>query len=472
MCLLIGNLEGSSLLFGTKPSTVLEEINVMAIETEKLLAKNLAAKLAERAGTAQTGILSRMFGSSNKVLPNPQVDLDELAGLYQSMNYADITAIDFIRANCNESGGLFVPSMDPGLCSTYLPILFKVIEGRIGTITSQYMFSDGILKAPPDWPEHANEMLKLLEEYKGVTGVFGVERSLVRKLKDQAEGRPEDPMGPPGSSPIVAMKAPPITQQGGYSNAPSAPSYQQAGGYNPVSTSPPPPPPPQQPPQPPRPSYPNNSSANYYQTPPPPTYPPAYNNNPGYPPTPYDYNQQSRTSGYPPQSYDQRYSAPPPPQTYPPPSPPHYPSNPQLSAYPSPPNPLESLNSKQQRMVPMILIPSSMVPCNDKEKESTPGTLTAKSVVEKQEKEREKEKEIAAAIQSQSSVAQTPSVLNAEIKKTVTAETTSPVTTSTSINTSATSPVSTSTSPSINTTQPKNPESEDLRWLIDNLPMN
>lgn len=427
-----GNLEAST-LFGTKQLTsTQEEMNALAGETEKKLAKAMESKIGEKSSVKKS-FFSFSFSKTAEV--NPQADLDELAILYQALNYADITAIEYLKRNCNENGGLFVPATDPNLCNSYVPILMKTVEGRIGSVSSQYILSDGILKAPPEWPEHANEILRALEDLKGGgdSGVYGAERSLVKKVKDQMEGRPEEAMGVPTASPIAAIRAPimPIAPNTGYSNG-SNQSYQQ-----------PPPPYQQQPPT----GYQQVSSNTSYQQPSPPkgNYPNYYFNAPKY-----QQQQQQQQPGF--QNsvlpgYSSYQQSPPPPHQ----SPPGYPTySPPPPSYPLPYQtpPFGTSNDYPSHFpVPgsqvMVLVPSNLLPCKDKEKQQ--GTLTAKSVVP-EKKEKEKVEEITPP---------PPSNESTLIKESTTS--TTPIESSSQVQ--STSSSSSSDAPELSR--------ENLRWLIN-----
>jgi hypothetical protein len=201
----------------------LETMNIAALETYKQLQGSMAYKAKEAVELAanngnpkKKGVFGMMesliksaFTSTPKSM-NPQADLDELAMYYQTLNYADIMALEFLTKNCKEDG-LLMPSTDPELCSEYIPLLIKSIEGRLGTLTSQYLFTENLVKAPPEWPEHATEMLKALEEYKILGGEYSVEKSLIRTMKEKEEGKADDrvPMRIPVASPVDAMKRPP-----------------------------------------------------------------------------------------------------------------------------------------------------------------------------------------------------------------------------------------------------------------------
>lgn len=194
----------------------MEIMNLAAGETLKKLQASVVAKakFMEESSQKRMGGVIGMFGRMlSAVLPgsskqaDPQADLDELAGYYQAMNYADIMALTFLKKNCKESG-LLVPSTDPVLCTSYVPLLVKSIEGRIGTVTSHYLYSDEILKAPSEWPEHALEILRLLEELNAAEGnvEYGIERSLIKAMKDKADGRVGNEfLDVPSASPVAIM---------------------------------------------------------------------------------------------------------------------------------------------------------------------------------------------------------------------------------------------------------------------------
>lgn len=226
----------------------LETMNINAMATYNQLQGSMAYKAKEAAELAANNGAPKkkgMFGMMGSLLKsaftspkstNPQADLDELAMYYQALNYADIMALNFLTRNCKEDG-LLMPSMDPALCDSYILLLIKSIEGRLGTVSSQYMYSDNLVKAPPEWPEHAIEMLKALEEYKATGGEYSMEKSLIRTMKDKEEGKGDNrvPLRIPEASPVEVMKrSPPPSRQKSFdqSDGVQKSSYQQALGYN------------------------------------------------------------------------------------------------------------------------------------------------------------------------------------------------------------------------------------------------
>lgn len=193
----------------------MEIMNLTATETLKRLQLSLIAKAKsiEESSKKKLGGVIGVFGSLiNSALPasskqaDPQADLDELAGYYQAMNYADIMSLRFLKKHCIETG-LIVPATDPILCSNYFPLLIKTIEGRIGTVTSHYLYSDNILKAPAEWPEHALEILILLGDLSAEPGiVYSVEKTLIKAMKAKAEGKSDGVYtDAPAASPVTSM---------------------------------------------------------------------------------------------------------------------------------------------------------------------------------------------------------------------------------------------------------------------------
>lgn len=193
-------------------SSSLESLNVATTGTITNLAESILAKFKERESLKKTSMFGSLSFSFKKAAANPQGDLDELAQMYSALNYADIMAIDYLKSNCKEDGGIFIPSKDPGLCIDYIPILFKSIEGRLGMIISQYLFSDGMLNPPPDWTEHAFEIINVLKGYKenASDAAYEIEKSLMRVAKDKTEGRVrvEEAFTVPAASPLALMKSP------------------------------------------------------------------------------------------------------------------------------------------------------------------------------------------------------------------------------------------------------------------------
>ena len=224
MLLYVNSTMATSMLlrFGGKSSQI-EEINVASSATLKLIEKNEMKKgrnvesdVANADGNKKGSITEIMSSLKNSVLGeskslNPQEDLNELSNYYQALNYADVMAIEYLRKNCKE-GGLLEPSFDSVLCTKYPSVLFKSVEARIGAVTSRFLFSNEALRAPPEWLEHALEILKVLEIYsKDYNAIesksYNLDRALIQTIRDRAAGIEmiEEAINVPMASPITVM---------------------------------------------------------------------------------------------------------------------------------------------------------------------------------------------------------------------------------------------------------------------------
>ncbi len=137
-----------------------------------------------------------------------QDDFNQLAQVYQALNYADMAALQLLRKSCLDDG-LFHPKTDPVLCKNYPKQLIKFMEARVGMINSYTLYSDDILKVPPGWIEHAREILKLLESDRdGNVRAYVLQNLLIKAFKDRADGRaPEDYVPEPANSPLRLIQS-------------------------------------------------------------------------------------------------------------------------------------------------------------------------------------------------------------------------------------------------------------------------
>jgi hypothetical protein len=132
-----------------------------------------------------------------------QDDLDQLAHVYQTLNYSDMAALQLLRRSCLDDG-LFHPKTDPVLCKDYPKQVIKSLEARIGMINSYILYSDDLLKVPTGWIEHAREILRLLElDRNGNIRAYVLQNMLLKAFKDRADGQaPEDNVPQPADSPL------------------------------------------------------------------------------------------------------------------------------------------------------------------------------------------------------------------------------------------------------------------------------
>lgn len=147
---------------GSGSTAKLEDLNIQAWNTFLNLENNLIATQREL-GPKPKGFFTSWFRSKPK--NDVQLDLNELAQIYGTLNTGDIAALTFLKKNCRD-GGLLIPATDPLLCQEYPDILSKQIQNRLDVINSKIVSSDGILKTPPGWLYHlitASELLKEID---------------------------------------------------------------------------------------------------------------------------------------------------------------------------------------------------------------------------------------------------------------------------------------------------------------------
>lgn len=166
----------------------LQILNVQAWDTYLKLENNLIAT-AKELGPKPKGFFSSMSRAlfTSKPKYDVQIDLNELAQIYGALNSADISALSFLKQNCRDGDGLFIPATDPMLCQEYPEILLKQIQNRLDVINSKVIHSDGILKTPPRWLYHLITATELLKEIDS--------RSAMEQSVRQGVGRsisPED----------------------------------------------------------------------------------------------------------------------------------------------------------------------------------------------------------------------------------------------------------------------------------------
>lgn len=93
---------------------------------------------------------------------NPQIHLGKLAFIYSVMNRAELAAAMSINRICAVES-LLNPKTNPNVCETYVPHFAKLIEMRIGVVTSRIVFSNGIVGIPKGWTDHVQSIVKDLE---------------------------------------------------------------------------------------------------------------------------------------------------------------------------------------------------------------------------------------------------------------------------------------------------------------------
>ena len=106
----------------------------------------------------------KLLISSSGPIEDPQIQFGRLAFLYTAMNRADLAAANSIKRVCTVDG-LMHDDSNSNLCGTYSEYLVKLIELRIGIITSRIMYANGILGIPRGWVAHVQGIVKELQAH-------------------------------------------------------------------------------------------------------------------------------------------------------------------------------------------------------------------------------------------------------------------------------------------------------------------
>lgn len=135
--------------------------------TKKLLQKEITTeqskdKLIE--GLRDTGAEQEVkeFLKKGGTVEDPQIQLGKLAFMYTVQNKANFAAAISLAKVCG-ADSLVNGKENPNICGTYAPYMIKLIELRIGIITSRILYPSGILGIPKGWVEHVQNMIKDLE---------------------------------------------------------------------------------------------------------------------------------------------------------------------------------------------------------------------------------------------------------------------------------------------------------------------
>ena len=99
---------------------------------------------------------------SSGPMEDPQIQFGRLAFLYVVMNRGDLSAANSIKRVCTFDA-LIEEKTNANLCGDYSEYLVKLIELRIGIISSRILYSYGVLGIPRGWYAHVQEMVKELE---------------------------------------------------------------------------------------------------------------------------------------------------------------------------------------------------------------------------------------------------------------------------------------------------------------------
>lgn len=142
----------------------LEILNLKAWNTHALLNSNETKTIKEESRAKPRGFFENMYGKVFGTLPKnaPQIDLNELAQIFATLNVADISTIIFLKKNCKNS--VLDASMDANLCEKYPEILIKQVQNRLDAVNTKLFLSKGTLKCPPNWLKHTISATELLKD--------------------------------------------------------------------------------------------------------------------------------------------------------------------------------------------------------------------------------------------------------------------------------------------------------------------
>lgn len=135
--------------------------------TKKLLQKEITTeqskdKLIEGLRDAGAENEVKEFLQKGGAVEDPQIQLGKLAFMYTVQNKANFAAAISLAKVCG-ADSLVNPQENPNICGTYAPYMIKLIELRIGIITSRILYPSAILGIPKGWVEHVQNMIKDLE---------------------------------------------------------------------------------------------------------------------------------------------------------------------------------------------------------------------------------------------------------------------------------------------------------------------
>ena len=134
---------------------------------KKLLQKEITTeeskeKLIEGFKDPEAEKQMKEFFEKGGVVEDPQIYLGKLAFMYTAHNKANFAAAISLIKVCGAEN-LISAKENPNICNTYGPYMIKLIELRIGIVTSRILYSSGILGIPKGWIEHVQNMVKDLE---------------------------------------------------------------------------------------------------------------------------------------------------------------------------------------------------------------------------------------------------------------------------------------------------------------------
>lgn len=113
-------------------------------------------------GTGAEKQMEDFLQKGGGIVEDPQIYLGKLAFMYTAQNKANFAAAISLVKACG-ADNLISDKENPNICNNYGPYMVKLIELRIGIITSRILYSSEILGIPKGWIEHVQNMVKDLE---------------------------------------------------------------------------------------------------------------------------------------------------------------------------------------------------------------------------------------------------------------------------------------------------------------------
>lgn len=148
---------------------------------------------------------------------DPQIQFGRLAFLYAVMNRADLATAKSLKRVCTIDG-LLDGESNANLCGSYGEYLVKLIELRLGIVTSRILYSNGVLGIPRGWYAHVQEIIRGLQANEMLSDSLKFLLTLLRSVANNSE-EIDTGMMPKVLSPKSFFNSVPSSQQGGIGTA-------------------------------------------------------------------------------------------------------------------------------------------------------------------------------------------------------------------------------------------------------------
>ena len=90
-----------------------------------------------------------------------QGQLDQITTMFQTLNVADMSAMEFVKQHCVPNG-LIEPSTDKTLCVNYPPLVYKQIQSRLAAVFSRFLKNQSKFRLSTTWLRHSEFVLNRL----------------------------------------------------------------------------------------------------------------------------------------------------------------------------------------------------------------------------------------------------------------------------------------------------------------------